>query len=359
MAAPADSLIYDTVALIGVVPNLKRPTKFLADKFFPVTVMSETEKVAIDVEIGKRRIAPFVSPLVQGKLVEQLRMQTNEFKPPYIKDKRAPDLRKPVRRMLGERIGGSMTGAERQMANLAAEMTDQVDMIDRRIEWMAASALRTGTVTVAGEGFPTQLVDFGRDPSLTIALTGAGQWGVPANFDAEGRDPVPPACIETWQHQILKKSGAVTTDLVFTTTPWNAFKNSQGVFGAIYFPKQADGGNVILNGPQIGRGGIYKGRWGNYDLWLYNEWWVDENDVEQPMLPDGTVVLAGPDMMGTKAFGMIIDPEFSYASMAYAPKTWMEKDPAQQMLMMQSAPIVIPTRVNASLGATVCAGQVT
>ena len=39
-----------------------------------------------------------------------------------IKDKRAPDLRKPIRRMIGERIGGDMTGAEREMANLEFEM---------------------------------------------------------------------------------------------------------------------------------------------------------------------------------------------------------------------------------------------
>ena len=85
-------------------------------------------------------MAPFVSPLVQGKLVEQRRYQTNIFKPAYIKDKRAPDLRKPVRRMIGERIGGEMSGAEREAANLEFELTDQVDVLNRRLEWMGAQA---------------------------------------------------------------------------------------------------------------------------------------------------------------------------------------------------------------------------
>ncbi|MDP1412199.1 major capsid protein, partial [Klebsiella pneumoniae] len=76
----------------------------------------------------------------------------NTFKPAYIKDKRAPDLRKPIRRQIGERIGGEYTAAEREMLNLQFEMTDQIDMINRRLEWMAASALVSGTVTVAGEG---------------------------------------------------------------------------------------------------------------------------------------------------------------------------------------------------------------
>ncbi|MDE3023823.1 MAG: major capsid protein, partial [Pseudomonadota bacterium] len=177
MAGANNTFIFDTNTLIQVVPNLKRSQKFLLDSFFPNIVTSDSEYVSIDVDVGKRRMSPFVSPLVEGKLVEQRRYQTNIFKPAYIKDKRAPDLRKPVRRMIGERIGGELTGMEREMANLEFEMTDQIDILDRRLEWMAAQALLNGTVTISGEGFPTTLVDFGRDPTLTVALAGAAQWG--------------------------------------------------------------------------------------------------------------------------------------------------------------------------------------
>jgi Phage major capsid protein E len=111
------------------------------------------------------------------------------------------------------------------------------------------------------------------------------------------------------------------------------------------------------NGPgaQITTGAVYKGRWGQYSLWVYNDWYVDDNDIEQPMLPDGVVIMAGPDLMGTRAFGQIIDPNFNYHALPYAPKMWIADDPPQRFLMMQSAPIVIPWRVNAALCATVCA----
>ena len=133
--------IFDTSVLVQVVPNLKTSQNWLLDRFFPNVVTDETEEVAIDVDVGLRRMAPFVSPLVEGKLVESRKYQTNTFKPAYIKDKRAPDLRKPIRRQIGERIGGEYTAAEREMLNLQFEMTDQIDMINRRLEWMAASAL--------------------------------------------------------------------------------------------------------------------------------------------------------------------------------------------------------------------------
>ena len=352
------NLIYDTNTLIQVVPNLKRAQSFLLDTFFPNIVMSDSEFVSIDVDVGKRRMAPFVSPLVEGKLVEQRRIQTNTFKPAYIKDKRAPDLRKPVRRMIGERIGGDATGAEREMANLEFEMSDQIDMLTRRMEWMAAQALTGGKVQVTGEGFPSVLIDFGRDPTLSVALTGNAQWGVTANFNSEGRDPIPTQSIEMWQHAILKSSGAMTTDIIFTTTPWLKFLNAVGVQGAVYYPRLGESGNLVNPGAQIQRGAAYKGQWGQYSLWLYNDWYVDDDNVEQMMIPDGTVVMSGPDMMGTRAFGQILDPAFNYEALPFAPKTWVENDPPQRVLMMQSSPIVIPSRVNAALAATVCAGTV-
>jgi len=351
-----NAFIYDTNTLIQVVPNLKTASSFLLDNFFPNIVMSDSEYVSIDVDVGKRRMSPFVSPLVEGKLVEARKVQTNTFKPAYIKDKRVPDLRRPVRRMIGERIGGDMTPAEREMANLEFEMTDQIDMLTRRLEWMAAQVLQSGAVTISGEGFPTQVVDFGRDAALTVALSGSNQWGVSGNLTPAGHDPVPTKNLETWQNIILKKSGARTTDIVFTTTPWTLFLNAVGVQGAIYYPRLGEASNVINPGPQIEKGAVFKGIWGQYRLWLYNEWYVDDADnTEKPMLPDGTVILCGPDMMGTRAFGQILDPEFSYANLPFAPKTWVQKDPAQRYIMMQSSPIVIPSRVNACFAATVCA----
>lgn len=346
------TLIYDTNTLIQVVPNLKRPTSFLLDRFFPNIVTSDTEFVSIDVDVGKRRMAPFVSPLVEGKLVEQRRMQTNVFKPAYIKDKRAPDLRKPVRRMIGERIGGDMTGAEREMANLEFEMTDQTDMITRRLEWMAASALLAGSVTVTGDGFPTVVVDFGRDPALTVAKTGSAKW-TPANVVAGNASPT--TDLEAYQRQVLKSSGAVIEDIVFTTSPWQAFLADPLVKGAVFYPKLGEEGNQVNPGAQINKGGVLKGKWGQYNLWLYNEWYVDDaTNTEKPMLVDGSVVMAGSAMMGTRAFGQILDPFFNYASLPFAPKTWVTEDPAQRLLLMQSSPIVIPSRVNAAVGITAC-----
>ena len=269
-----DSLSYDTAKLVAVVPNLKRTTKFLLDRFFPNIVEADTETIAIDVQVGVRRLAPLVSPLVEGKLVESLGMRTDRFKPAYIKDKRAPDLRRPIRRMIGERIGGDLSPAEREMINLVYEMEDQVDMVDRRMEYMAATALTSSTVVVSGEGYQTSLVDFGRDPRLTFALTGSDRWGQTLN--ADGRDTNINGQLTAWQALVLRLSGGAVEDIVFTNSAWNWFIRGEGVFGQIYFPQLQSGQNSINPGPNVQRGGVSMGRWGQYNLWLYNDWTTAE-----------------------------------------------------------------------------------
>ncbi|EED4922678.1 major capsid protein [Salmonella enterica subsp. arizonae] len=345
--------IYDTARLVQIVPNLMTAQNFLLDKFFPNVVTSDTEYVSIDIDVGARRMSPFCSPLVEGKLVESRRYQTNTFKPAYIKDKRAPDLRKPIRRQIGERIGGEYTAAERAQLNMMFEMEDQIDMLNRRMEWMAAHALVNATVTIEGDDYEAVKIDFQRDSNLTVALSGDDKW--PVELAAGATNNKPSQDIEKWQTLVLQKSGAMVTDLVFTPKSWAAFRLDTTIKdNAIVFPGLSPFGNQIDPGAKVQKGAVYKGRWGQFDLWLYNDWYIDPLDnKEKPMLPDGVVIMSGPDLMGTRAFGCILDEEFNFGPMAYAPKTWVNHDPSQRFLMMQSAPVVIPSRVNAALCATV------
>lgn len=339
---------YSTAALVRVVRDLKTPTPgFLLGTFFPGIIEYTTEEIAIDVIVGKRRIAPFCSPLVQGKLVQGQGFTTSTFKPAYIKDKRVPDVRRPIKRMAGERLGGDMSPADREAANIAFEMEDQIRMIDRRLEWMAASALSGGTITVTGDGFPTTVVDFGRTSGLTVNLTLTDRWG------ESGNNNKPSADIETWATLMLKESGAAPTDIVFTPTSWKWFKADSLVKDSIDTTLRGGESAIELGGGQV-NGGRYMGRWGLYRLWLYQDWYVDPaDDTEKPMLADGTVILGSAAIEGTRSFGAIMDPAFNYGALAYAPKMWLEEDPAQRVLLMQSAPLVIPTRVNASFAAQV------
>lgn len=349
MGTPVINVAFDTADLVEVVPNLLTPQTFFLRRYFPNVRMSDTRFVAIDVIIGKRRMSPFVSPRMEGKLVEALRVQTNLFEPPYIKDKRAPDLLRPVMRKIGEKLlGGEVSAVDRELANINFEMQDQIDMINRRLEWMATRALLTGTVTVSGDGFPDTTVDFGRAAANTIVLSGGARWG------QAGVSPA--SSLLTWSTQMLKLVGIAPKEVIMTPDAFDLFIADLKVQPAILYPIWNPYNNQMNPGVQVVKGAIQKGMWGDLAIYVYNDWYVDDNNVEQPMLPAGTVIMVAPDdggLMGVQAFAQIIDPEFNYQAMMYAPKTWITQDPAQRLIMMQSAPLVIPGRPNASLAATV------
>lgn len=346
--------LYDTVALTAIVEQLKLPSQFLLDTFFPGITTSETEFVAVDVFVGQRRLAPFVSPLLEGKLVESLGVTTNQFKPAYLKPKTRLDPMRPIRRSIGEQIGGNqMSPADRERANLAFELEQHITMINRRLEWMAAQALINGSVTVAGEGYPTQTVNFGRAGALTIAqLTGSNAWTL-TNVNAASNPVVPSNNLQDWSALVLQACGLPVTDIVFTPGAWKVFRQDP-IIKSVVAALNYNAPGLAAGGVNAKIGGQFMGNWGPWRLWLYYDWYVDPVSLtETAMIPDGTVIMGSDQLNGTRAFGAILDPELAYISAPYAPKSWTTQDPGARWLMTQSSPLVIPTQVNASLTATV------
>jgi hypothetical protein len=55
-------------------------------------------------------------------------------------------------------------------------------------------------------------------------------------------------------------------------------------------------------------------------------------------LPDHTVIITSADLEGTRCYGAIKDEEAGFQAVPYFAKSWVEKDPAARMLLLQSAP---------------------
>lgn len=336
--------LYDTNVLVGVVQSLIRPQSFLLDTFFPQVINSDTKAISFDVILGKRRVSPFVSPLVQGKVVKSRQVKVNTFEPAYVKDKRVIDPTRPIARQVGEQIGGGVISAQqREQAAIAFEMEDQTDMLTRRQELMAADALLDGIEIIVGEDFPSVSIDFGRDAALTVTLTSTARWGETGVSPADS--------LEAWGTLIVQKSGAAPTDIVFTPEAWALFIADDKVKNAVFFPRSGESNFEF--GAQPIEGAMFKGVWGSYRLWVYNSWYVDDNDVEQRVLPAYTVIMGSKMIDGARCFGAILDPKAGYKAMEFFPSSWITDDPAQRWLMLQSAPLMVPTRPNASFCATV------
>lgn len=348
--------LYDTNVLVGVTENLFTASNWLLDRYYTRVVQFDSQYVSIDIDLGLRRMAPFSLPTTEAPQMEERRVQTNTYTPAYIKVKDALDVYRPIRRMIGERIGGDNNPAARLAANIQATLADFEDVIKRREEWMAASGLVNGGLTITPSGSPSVVLDFGRDSALTVVATGTALW------DASNTTADIVHDVETFATTVLKHSGAYPTDLIVTPTVWQTMRKSPSFKDAFTLPRGTLGpGDGYRSGTSIGefggmggQGGVFVGQWGQFSIYLYNEWYLDPiTGIETRMIPDGTLILTSPKLEGYRAYGAIIDGDAGYRPMARFPKSWVTPDPSQRFIMVQSAPIVFPGRVNGALVATV------
>ena len=334
--------IFSTGVLARVVAELPAPAPFILNSFFTAIQTEQSEEIHFDIANGKRRLAPFVSPIVAGQVVASQGYTTKTFKPAYVKDKRVFDSNRPFKRAIGERIGGEMNPAQRLQALLASDLQDQLNMLTNRQEVMAIEALRTGKVIVKGDQYPEVEVDFGRHADLTKTLTSTARWG------ESGVEPL--TDVETWSMLVTEHSGATANTVVMDVKAWNLFSASAKVQKLLDRFRGAD----QLNATVTGAGGRYMGNIGSFDIWVYAGWYEHpETKVLTKFLPDHTVIITSPDLEGTRAYGAIRDEEAGFQAVPYFSKSWVEKDPAVRYLLLQSAPLPVPYRVNAAMCATV------
>jgi hypothetical protein len=339
--------IYSPAVLNRVVQDLKavRRPPFLLGRYFQESIVSNSEEIFFDVLTGKPRLAPFCSPLVEGKIVQGQGYVTKSLKPAYIKDKRVFEDGKPVRRKAGMPISGPLDPMQLRNLNLATESDDQLGMLERRQEWMAAQELLSGTVTISGEGYPTTLVDFGRDAALSVTLVGTARWNDSA--------PDPLGNLETWAGLVRSKSGSSAVDVIMAENVWSAYRKNDDVKDLIDKSVGLSERTNVDIGPDAKKLGYTdKGQIGDYNHTIYFDQYTDESGATQQFLPDGYLLLVGA-IEGVRQYGQIKDEEAGFQAMDYFQKSWKVPDPAARMLMLQSAPLTVPYRINACLAAKV------
>jgi len=343
--------LNSTRYLLGVLQGLKRPKRFLTELAFPTVVTFQTESVTIDVKTKRRRLAPFVSPFVAGKVMREQAWSSNTFTPAYVNPINALTPKNALKRAPGESIGGdpNMTAAQRQQIRLAEILSDQAESIIRRIEYMGAEILRLAQCTVTGEGYDTKVLTFGRNSNLRTVLTSSDLWSDP--------DSDPLGDLRAKFSLMHKVEGAVATDVVFEPDGKDAFLAHPKVQEYL---KLIGGLNTKIEGMDAGfQAGIvayaglegveYLGRIGNVRYWAYEEFYEDDNGADQSLLPSGEVIVLGVrDYAGVRLHGAILDEAAGYQALEIFPDSWVEKNPRARMVSSTSAPLPAPGRVNAS-----------
>jgi hypothetical protein len=343
--------LFETRTLLDIVSQLKRPQSFLLDMFFKATKTFDTENVDIDIYKGKRRMAPFVSPVQAGKVVERLGYSTNSYKPPYVKPKMVTTAQDILMRPAGTTIyPGGLSLAQRAAQQVGTDLATMDDMITRREEWMAAQALNAGTISVVGDGV-NDVIDFQMAAGHKITLTNTALW-----TDTTNSNPL--ENLATWSRLAAQDSGIVPNIAVLGSSAaaalftWLRVNDKSGgdissikvTLGQIAPQSLPNGANYL---------GFLRYNSLNLDLYTYDEWYVaDADGVEYPHVPVDKVFLGSTNAQNTRLYGAIKDLK-ALAAMPRFAKSWEEEDPSARFLMLQSAPLIALNQPDAFVSAKV------
>lgn len=313
------------------------------------TVTSDRQEILFErLDIDNRRLAPFVAPNVQGRVMRAQGFSARSFRPAYVKPKHVVDPNKAISRMFGEPLLGGLTMAQRFDAHIANNMRLERELIERRWDWMACRAVVDGQVTVSGDDYPSVTVSFLRDPSLTITLSGTARWDQIATAS-------PLEDLEAASDSAFYLGQAPITDLVFGTTAWKNFLRNAEVYQLLnkfYGGSTSDFQRTILVPPSnFQKMGVISGVSGSFSLWRYRNWYSDESSggvLSRVEYLDPVVVCGfGSAIDMVRAFGAIQDVDANFmAEATIFPKMWRNEDPSVVYTMSQSAPLMVPTNSN-------------
>lgn len=348
-----DWSVYTTAVLLKVLQVQDTFVPFWLN-FFPQEMSFEDEQILFDLVPRDRRMAPFVAPNVQGRVMKERGSTTRAFKPAYVKPKHIVNPARAIPRMPGEALQGTMTRSQRINAIIANNLQQEKISIMRRWEWMAARAVIDGAVTVSGDDYMSKTVNFGRDASLSGILSGAAIWGTTT---ANVLDD-----IEHYRRQVQWASGTSITRLIFGLDAWKAFQNDvevRALLNAFYRGSATDYNVAVPEGLPFEYRGVLSGGngIGKLELYTYSDVYEDDNGTGQlvPFLDSGTVIGVGNGLDGMRLYGAIADKRAELAAMPMFPKMWDDDDPSVTYTMTQSAPLMVPFQPNASFTIKVCA----
>lgn len=269
---------------------------FLRDTFFSGRDFPPTSTVEFDFRRGRRKMAPFVAPLVGGKVMERQGYETRFFKAPRIAPVRAlrtPDLEP---RLMGEHIYAGRTEADRA-ADLLAEDSEFLDeAISRREEWMCRQCLLNGKITVTAENGYQQVINYLEYGSP--AADANNHFPITIKWDQASSDPL--LDLQNARLDTIKRSGIAPNVALFGTNAAAVFTRNASVKDLLNNRRYELGAiTPTITDDAVMRFGIVPG----LELYTYAEYFEDDAGQLFPMLPPDLVMLISTNVQNKIVYG--------------------------------------------------------
>ena len=339
--------IYEPRTMMGVIRKLPPVHTFFRSTFFSREKTFVTKSVDMDYKKGARKLAPFVSREIGGKVVPNTGYTTETYTPPFIAPDKVTTIDDILDRQPGESLYSGRTPAQRAVIQMSEDFTDLREMILRREEWMCAQAMLTGKIVVLGEGVK-DTIDFRFTNLLDISKDAKRKWkgGTAQNKYAD---------LKAWHEKVQKEgftncnvcimASDVATEFLMDATIQKLLDVKNYALATIKPTQKENNVTYIGTIHELG-----------LDLYQYNEWYVDDwtnqaSPVEKPMVPSGTLMMASTGARFSVYYGAIHmlnqrTEKWETVAGKYVPDTFIKKRPDRRFLSLQSAPVPVPHEVD-------------
>lgn len=330
-------------AMTAAINQIPAPPMLLQDLIFRQQNTVPAEHIDVDVVIGGKYVAPFVSPVDGGVIVEKLKREVRSVQAPRIRLKKpysASELLTGRAPGSGIYIDGVASVTQYRQQKLAQELQDLKNRIVITKEWMCAQAL-TGTLTVVQHDPP---LSFAVDYNLPVAhkptLTGNNVWGG-ATADIIGN-------LTTWSDLIINAIGIGPDIAILGATAYQKLRQDEDVM-AVLDNRRMEAGQYTWKASSN-----YVGNLLGIDLYRYGTTYTDSSGATQKFVADNVCILVASKARFSIEHGIILDLEAEAQVMAqYFSKSWVEKDPSVAWILAESRPLPVPWQPEAIVYATV------
>lgn len=214
----------------------------------------------------------------------------------------------------------------RAAEQLGKDLAELDEEITRREEWMCAQALTSGQVRVLGDGLD-DTIDFLMASDHKITLT-TGKW------DVAGSNPI--GNLRGWKRKVAKDSDRTANVGVMSAEAVDAFQANEMVMKMLN-TRRVDLG--IIKPEELPDGVTYLGYLNDpgIDLYAYDEWYLDAEGVEQPIISAGGIILGSTNTRNGVLYGAIQDLDAIESGLVEArrfPKTWVTPEPSVRWLKL-------------------------
>lgn len=348
-----ENSIYTTATLLTVIRRQESPSNYWLNLLFNQEMHFETEWIEFEKVTTQRKLAPLVVPMAQGKPIYTEADSLARVKPAYVKPKDPVSLARILKRRPGALAVGAPGGTPQSRYNAIVGdiMREHRDAIERRWEWMASEAAQHGSILLEDDAYPATTVDFNRNATHDVTLGVGVRWGdagVSILDDIEG-----------WRTMVNKaKFGGPTNRLTIGADVWAIMRKDTEIRELLKqdsFRLNNNGMalNLGLRDPQDEKAQKVGNLSGTLEVWVYSDYYQDENGNAVDFMDPRDVVLTGPNVQGVRCFGAILDSDANFQPLSMFPKMWKNEDPSVTYCMTQSAPLMVPVNPNNTFRARV------